>query len=127
MRADLYPLQVLLVALAGWISRRQQEVVAYLVEENRVLKQQLGKKWLRLTDDQRRRRAAARPARPSSAALLGTGMMSQDMSAQSSGHATPTVLRDEGPCRDLDAFRSQWPAGALAAIANDNSYFIKYL
>jgi hypothetical protein len=39
MRADLYPLQVLLVALAGWIRRRQQEVVAYLVEENRVLKQ----------------------------------------------------------------------------------------
>ena len=58
MRADLYPLQVLLVALAGWISRRQQEVVAYLVEENRVLKQQLGKKRLRLTDDQRRRLAA---------------------------------------------------------------------
>ena len=58
MRADLYPFQVLLVALAGWISRRQQEVVAYLVEENRVLKQQLGKKRLRLTDDQRRRLAA---------------------------------------------------------------------
>ena len=58
MRADLYPLQVLLVALAGWISRRQQEVVAYLVEENRVLKRQLGKNRLRLTDDQRRRLAA---------------------------------------------------------------------
>jgi hypothetical protein len=58
MRADLYPLQVLLVALASWTRRRQQEVVAYLVEENRVLKQQLGKKRLRLTDDQRRRLAA---------------------------------------------------------------------
>ncbi len=58
MRADLYPLQVLLVALAGWLRRRQQEVVAYLVEENRVLKQQLGNKRLRRTDDQRRRLAA---------------------------------------------------------------------
>jgi hypothetical protein len=58
MRADLYPLQVLLVALTGWMSRRQQEVVAYLVEENRVLKQQLGEKRLRLTEDQRRRLAA---------------------------------------------------------------------
>ncbi len=58
MRADRYPLQVLLVALTGWISQRQQDVVAYLVEENRVLKQQLGKKRLRLTDDQRRRLAA---------------------------------------------------------------------
>jgi hypothetical protein len=58
MRADLYPFQVLLVALARWVSRRQQEVVAYPVEENRVLKRQLGKKRLRLTDDQRRRLAA---------------------------------------------------------------------
>ena len=31
MRADLYPLQVLLVALTGWISQRQQDVVAYVM------------------------------------------------------------------------------------------------
>ena len=36
MRADLYPFHVLIVALSGWITRHQQEVVAYLVEENRV-------------------------------------------------------------------------------------------
>jgi hypothetical protein len=34
MTADLYPLQVLLVTLAGWVNRHQQHVIEYLVEEN---------------------------------------------------------------------------------------------
>ena len=58
MRAELYPLQVLLAGLAGWLNRHQQDVIAYLVEENRVLKEQLKGKRLRLSDDQRRRLAA---------------------------------------------------------------------
>jgi putative transposase len=58
MTTDVYPLQVLLVTLAGWITRHQQHVIEYLVEENRVLKGQLNGRGLRLTDDQRRRRAA---------------------------------------------------------------------
>ena len=37
--------------------RHQQDVIAYLVEENRVLKEQLRGRKLRLTDDQRRRLA----------------------------------------------------------------------
>ncbi len=36
MSVDLYPLRVLLTTLAGWVNRPQQDVVAYLVEENRV-------------------------------------------------------------------------------------------
>jgi putative transposase len=58
MTADLYPLQVLLVTLAGWVNRHQQHVIEYLVDENRVLKGQLEGHRLRLTDDQRRRLAA---------------------------------------------------------------------
>ena len=57
MTADVYPLQVLLVTLAGWINRHQQHVIEYLVEENRVLKGQMKERRLRLTDDQRRRLA----------------------------------------------------------------------
>ena len=57
MRADLPPLRLLLVTLAGWINRHQQRVIEYLVEENRVLKEQLKGRRLRLTDDQRRRLA----------------------------------------------------------------------
>jgi putative transposase len=58
MIADLTPLQVLLVTLAGWINRYQQHVIEYLMEENRVLKGQLTGRRLRLTDDERRRLAA---------------------------------------------------------------------
>ena len=58
MTADLYPLQVLLVTLAGWVNRHQQHVIEYLVEENRVLKEQVKGRRLRLIDDQRRRLAA---------------------------------------------------------------------
>jgi putative transposase len=58
MTADVSPLQVLLVTLAGWVNRHQQHVIEYLIEENRVLKAQLKGRRLRLTDDQRRRLAA---------------------------------------------------------------------
>ena len=57
MVAILQPWRILVAALAGWISREQDAVIHYLKEENRVLKQQLGRRRLRLTDDQRRRLA----------------------------------------------------------------------
>jgi hypothetical protein len=41
MRTEFSPLQVLLAGLAGWLNRHQQDVIAYLVEENRILKEQL--------------------------------------------------------------------------------------
>ena len=53
-------LQILFLMLifAGWANRSQLEVIAYLKEENRVLREQLGNKRLFLTDAQRRRLAA---------------------------------------------------------------------
>ena len=54
MRADMYPLQVLIFTVSGWVNRHQQDMIAYLVEENRVLKEQLNGRRLRLTGDQRR-------------------------------------------------------------------------
>ena len=53
-----YPLRFVLVALAGWINQQQRDVVDYLQEENRALREQLGPGRLRFTDDQRRRLAA---------------------------------------------------------------------
>jgi len=52
------PFQFLLVAVAGWMNRRQQRTIEYLREENRVLREQLGDRRLRFNDDQRRRLAA---------------------------------------------------------------------
>ena len=51
-------LQFLLVMFAGWVNRRQQDVIAYFQAENSVLREQLGGRRLRYTDDQRRRLAA---------------------------------------------------------------------
>src|SRR5262249_61469236 len=53
-----HPLQFLLVALAGWLNQQQREVIDYLQTENRVLREQLGPRRLRFTDDQRVRLAA---------------------------------------------------------------------
>ncbi len=41
MRADIYPLQMLLLTVSGWVHKHQADVIAYLVEENRVLKEQM--------------------------------------------------------------------------------------
>jgi hypothetical protein len=51
-------LQVLIAMVAGWLQRYQQQVIAYLLAENRVLKAQLGGRRLRLIDAERRRLAA---------------------------------------------------------------------
>lgn len=42
-----HPLQFLLAALAGWLNRHQQETLEYLIEENRVLREQLGGRRVR--------------------------------------------------------------------------------
>jgi putative transposase len=51
-------LQFLMLIFAGWVNRSQQEVIEYLQEENRVLREQLGGRRLLFTDAQRRRLAA---------------------------------------------------------------------
>ncbi len=50
-------LQFLILILAGWVNRSQQDVIEYLQAENRVLREQLGDGRLRFTDSQRRRLA----------------------------------------------------------------------
>ena len=53
----LQPWHVYLLILVGWVQRQQQEVIHYLITENQVLKEQIGKKRILLNDDQRRRLA----------------------------------------------------------------------
>jgi hypothetical protein len=55
---DPAALQMMLGVLTGWLDRRERETVAYLIEENWLLRRQLGSRRLRLTDDDRRRLAA---------------------------------------------------------------------
>ena len=57
MHASLDPFSFLVVSLAGWMNQHQQHVIHYLMEENRVLREQIGSRRLRFTEDQRRRLA----------------------------------------------------------------------
>jgi hypothetical protein len=47
---DLMSLRMLLVALASWLDRRHQDTVAYLIEENRILRGHVRGR-IRLTDE----------------------------------------------------------------------------
>jgi len=58
------------VAIAGWMNRQQQEVISYLTEENRILREKLGHKRIILNDNQKRRLAAA-------GMKLGRGLLRQ--------------------------------------------------
>jgi HTH-like domain len=65
---DPTALQLVLSVLIGWLDCREREAVAYLIEENRLLRRHLAGRRLRLTDDDRRR-LAARAYRVGRAAL----------------------------------------------------------
>jgi len=54
----LDPFRFVLIAVAGWMNQRQLQVIDYLREENRVLREQLGGRRMQLNDDQRRRLAS---------------------------------------------------------------------
>jgi hypothetical protein len=58
------PLRFLAAVLAGWVGEQQRQAVQYLREENRVLREQLGLRRIRLSDDQRIRLAAIRKGIP---------------------------------------------------------------
>jgi hypothetical protein len=51
------PFRFVLISVAGWMNQRQLQMIEYLREENHVLREQLGNRRLRLSDDQRRRLA----------------------------------------------------------------------
>ena len=48
----------LFMVFAGWVNRHQRDLIDYLKEENRVLREMMGDRPLRITDAQRRRLAA---------------------------------------------------------------------
>ena len=52
MTNAIQPFHLLVIALAGRLNRRQQTVTVYLIEENRVLKDQLEGQRLWFTDSQ---------------------------------------------------------------------------
>ena len=49
------PWTMLLMMLAGWLNRHQQDVIEYLREENKILREKLGTKRILLNDNQKMR------------------------------------------------------------------------
>jgi hypothetical protein len=53
----VFPFQLLIAALGGWLHREQADVITFLREENRVLRIRLAGRRLRFDDGERRRLA----------------------------------------------------------------------
>src|SRR5262252_663549 len=58
MRVAFDPFSFVVTSLAGWMNQHQQHIIEFLREENRVLREQIGDRRLRFSDDQRSRLAA---------------------------------------------------------------------
>jgi hypothetical protein len=74
MKTILHPWQILILVLAGWINRQQQNSIDYLIAENQILREKLGKKRILLNDDQRRRLAIKGKTRNDSARRESKGL-----------------------------------------------------
>ena len=70
MSSALNPFQFLVISVAGWMNQHQRQVIEYLIEENRVLREQIGTRRMRFTDEQRRRLAVK-------AKILGRKMLAE--------------------------------------------------
>jgi hypothetical protein len=83
-----------LIALAGGMNQHQQHAIAYLVEENRVLREQIGRRRLKFTDEQRRRLAAK-------AKIVGAKWLSQIAikSCRERIREPNDALSESRPCR----------------------------
>jgi putative transposase len=95
-------LHVLITMLAGWLQRHQQQVIAYLQEENHILKAQLGSRRLRLTDTERRHLAA-----------LAHPLGRQRLKAIATLVTPDTLLRwyKQLIAQKFDGSRQRWPLG----------------
>jgi putative transposase len=88
----LLPFQLALLMFSGWVNRHQLDVIEYLQEENRVLKERLGGQRIRFTDVERRRLARK-------AQLLGRKVLKE---------LETLVTPDTLPLCDIDIVSLPW-------------------
>lgn len=90
---DVSALRMLLLTVTSWLDRQEREILAYLIEENRVLRRHLGGQRLRLTDDDRRHLAAR--------ASAGAAGATRDRDDRHAGHSAPVAPPAHRPQVDL--------------------------
>ena len=100
-----YHVQFLLLVVAGWVNRQQQDVIDYLQEENRVLRAGLRGKRLKLSDDDRRRLAVKAQA------------LGREALAQIASVATPPLRFCAGCLRCLLLVMCTYPFAKKSAYA----------
>jgi hypothetical protein len=76
---------MLLAMMAGWMNRQQQDMIDYLKEENKILREKLGTKRICLNNDQRKRLA-----------ILGKSLGRKLLSEVSTAFSPDTILRWHG-------------------------------
>ena len=92
-----YHAQFLLLVVAGWVNRQQQDVIDYLQAENRVLRAGLRGKRLKLSDDDRRRLAVKAQA------------LGREALAQIASVATPAPTKQLDDERRVSTRPTTWP------------------
>jgi hypothetical protein len=97
------PVYLVVASLLGWLQREQSEAIAYLREENRLLKAQLRNQRVRLTDDERRRLATL-------GARLGRQLLTQFATIVTTRHNSSVAPSTHRPEMDLfePAARTTW-------------------
>ena len=50
MKSVLHPWQILLLVLAGWVNKHQQNAIEYLIAENQILREKIGNKRILLEE-----------------------------------------------------------------------------
>jgi len=106
MRMALDPFRLLLISLAAWLNQQQQEVMDYLQEENRVLREQLAGLRLRFSDDQRRRGGQSPEAGPAHAAGTehdGDAESPRGFLPRGALRSVPNCLQSHGSCHPVRA------------------------
>jgi len=57
MNFVLQPWHIMILVVSAWVNREQAQAIEYLMAENKVIREKLGKGRILLNDDQRRRLA----------------------------------------------------------------------
>ena len=98
MNFVLKPWQLLLLILAGWINRHQQSAIEYLLTENKVLREKLGKRRILLNDTQRRRLAVK-------GKVLGRKSLDRLARSSDSIRSCAGTLAPRAHCSQVGSFR----------------------
>ena len=85
---------MVLGVLTGWLDRREREAIAYLVEENRLLRRQFGGRRLRFTDEDRRRLVAR-------AYRVGRAALREIATIRDAGHLAAVASSADRPEMDV--------------------------